>query len=97
MQEDIYLTGNTVRLTGTFKDINGNPKDPTLIKIIFYNHRYEKTDEISIGESSRLGVGEYFYDYKTPNQEQRIYYEWYGEIEGNPAIQRKGFRTQFII
>lgn len=97
MEDNIYLSGNTIRLTATFRDINDNLVDPSSIKVILYNYRYEKINEIPIGTSSKLGVGEYFYDYKTPMEEQRIIYEWYGEIEGNTALQRGSFQTKFII
>lgn len=97
IMENVYLTGNTVRLIGTFKDNSGNLKDPNLIKVIFYNYRYEKIDEYSVGIDNKLGTGEYFFDYKTPSQEMKIYYEFYGEIAGNPAIQRSSFQTKFII
>jgi hypothetical protein len=95
--ENTYLTGNTVRLTGTFKDINGALRDPSFVKVILYNYRYEKIEEFILGTVNKVGTGVYAFDYRTPNDEMKIYYEFYGEIEGNPAIQRSSFKTKFII
>lgn len=97
MNDNIYLTGNTIRLKAIFKDNIGNPKDPDMVKIIFYNYRYEKIDEFSLGQSHKIGIGEYVYDYVSSDNETRIYYEFNGEIAGNPAIQRSGFMTKFIV
>lgn len=94
--ENTYLTGNTVRLTATFKDNSGVLRDPNIIRVIFYNYRYEKIDEFSIGTANKISTGVYFFDYRTPNEEMKIYYEFYGEIAGNPAIQRNSFKTVFI-
>jgi hypothetical protein len=97
MMENTYLTGNTVRLTATFKDNGGQLKDPNLIKVIFYNYRFEKIEEFVLGSANKVSIGQYFFDYTTPRDEMKIYYEFYGEIAGNPAIQRNGFKTKFII
>lgn len=95
--DNIYLTGNTVRLKAVFRGDDGELKDPEMVRVIFYNYRYEKIEEFSLGDSHRVGVGEYVYDYVNSDEEKRIYYEFNGEIAGNPAIQRDGFVTKFII
>jgi hypothetical protein len=96
MGEKMYLTGDTVRVYASFFDVNGNPKDPEIVKVKFYDYRYNLLEEFLISSSNKLAVGEYFFDYRTQNKEMRVYYEWYGEIAGNPVIDRDGFRTKFI-
>lgn len=93
--EKTYLTGNTVRLYASFFGNDGLPKDPTLIKIRFYDYRYNLLEEFLLSDN-KIGVGEYFFDYRTPSEEMKVIYEWYGDIAGNPAIERSGFRTVFV-
>jgi len=50
-----------------------------------------------LGEGNMIEIGEYAYNYKTSStEEERIIYEWYGEINGLPSLKRSTFRTVFI-
>lgn len=92
-----YQAGNTIRLVCTFKDFNGVKINPTNTKISFYNYKYERLQQTTLSITNRLETGVYFYNYITPSTlEQRIIYEWYGEINGLPSIKRGSFRTVFI-
>lgn len=90
---NFYQHGNTVKLECTFYDFDGQLVDPAAIKVIVYNYKYEVIFE---GTGSRISLGKYFYDYKTESIEQRLFYEWYGEIDGLPTLKRGEFVTQFI-
>lgn len=94
---NIYQAGNTVRLTCTFEDFDGNRVTPMNVKIIFYNHRYEKLQEVSLGSGNQIDTGVYVYNYTTSKEEeQRVVYEWSGEINGVSSLKRATFRTIFI-
>lgn len=96
--DTVYQSGNTVRLECTFEDFNGYKVDPDTIKVIFYDYRYTKINEIIIGLSNKKSTGVYYYDYVTPVNEEnkRVYYEWYGEIDGTPALKRGSFIVRFV-
>lgn len=91
-----YQYGNTVRLECKFFNFGGQPVDPTLIKVVIYNSKYEQISSINLTVSNRLDIGDYFYDYTTEKKEQKLYYEWYGEIDGKPSLKRGTFMTKFI-
>lgn len=88
-----YQYGNTVRLECSFFDFTGEKTDPSLVKVLIYNERYEVILE---GTGEKVGVGEYLFDYTTEEKQQRIYYEWYGEIDGKPSLRRGEFITKFV-
>jgi len=91
---NVYQYGDTIRLECTFYDFSGEKVDPEYVNIIIYDSRY---NELFKGEGlSKGSVGEYFYDYTTEKKEQRLYYEWYGMIDGKPSLKRGEFMTKFI-
>ena len=93
----VYLTGSTVRLSAKFTDVEGNPKNPDTVKVILYDFRFNKIDEYVLGEENHIDVGEYVFDYIAPMMERKIHFEFYGEIGGNPVIERDSFITKFEI
>ena len=96
-QPNIYQAGNTVRLMCVFEDFDGNRVNPSSVKIILYDNKYQKLQESLLSSGYRIGTGEYVYNYITSSDsEQRIVYEWFGEINGLPSLKRSTFRTVFI-
>jgi hypothetical protein len=94
---NVYHAGNTIRLKCIFEDFDGNRINPSNVKIIIYDNKYKKIQESLLSSGYRTGIGEYVYNYITPSDsEQRIVYEWYGEINGLPSLKRSSFRTVFI-
>jgi hypothetical protein len=91
-----YQYGNTVRLECNFYDFSGLSVNPDFVKVVIYNSKYEVIFTETLSISNRSDVGKYFYDYITEKKEQKIYYEWYGEINGKPSIKRGQFITKFI-
>jgi len=88
-----YQYGNTVRFECSFFNFNNIKVDPQKIKLIIYDYKYNILFE---GVGIKKDVGEYFYDYTTEMKEQKLYYEWYGEIDGKPSLKRGEFMTRFI-
>lgn len=91
-----YQYGNTVRLECKFYDFENELVNPEIIKIIIYNSKYEVILNEFLNTNNSKGVGEYFYDYVTEKKEQKLYYEWFAEINGKPSIMRSQFITRFI-
>ncbi|PLR99661.1 hypothetical protein [Bacillus sp. T33-2] len=90
-----YPTGTTVTLRCTFKNEEGQSVDPTVVKLIIYNHKYEITETINV--TTKKEVGEYYHRYVTPAKSQTIIYEWNGEIDGLPSVERNSFLTKFMV
>lgn len=91
-----YQYGNTVRFECDFYDFNDSLVEPQLIKIVIYNNKYQSIFDEVLGVNNRKEVGKYFYDYITEKKEQKLYYEWYAEIDGKPSLKRGEFITRFI-
>ncbi|MFS1518483.1 hypothetical protein V1503_18780 [Bacillus sp. SCS-151] len=84
-----YQSGNTVWLSCEFEE------DPQLVKLIIYNYKQEKIEEITSVE--KIDVGMYRYPYKTiANKNETLHYEWYGETDGIVNLKRKSFCTSFL-
>lgn len=98
-QINSYKAGNTVRFSCEFKDFANQLADPPLIMFKVYNQRYEQIHTASLGSGEKAGIGNYFYDYTIPSTgytNQKLYYEWYGEVAGNPSLNRGSFKVVFI-
>lgn len=91
---NVYQYGNTIRLECIFRDFDDKKIDPNLVKLIIYNSKYEIVFQTNT--VVKKDIGEYFFDYTTENKEQKLFYEWYGEIDGKPSLSRGQFMTKFI-
>lgn len=91
-----YQYGNTIRFECSFYDFDNEKVDPDIVKMIIYNYKYEILHEVCLTQNDRSDVGDYIYDYPTDKKEQKLYYEWYGKINGKPALRRGEFMTKFI-
>ena len=83
----LALSGNTVRIKAEFKDFDGTNVSPDNVVLRIYSKgRVQINDDISL---SPMSEGIYEYDYEIPNLPDRaIYYEFAGELGGNPVIAR---------
>lgn len=91
----VYQYGTTVRFEAEFFNFAGVATTPETVKLKIYDSKYvELTTENGIAVTG--AVGKYFFDYVTPKKEQRLYYEWYAEIEGKPSLKRGEFITKFL-
>lgn len=91
------IAGSTVRIVNTFFNFDGKPQDPQLVKLKIYDRKYKVIQNINLSDGNKLETGKYFYDWKTPSEiKERYIIEFYGEISGNPTIERKQLVTKFI-
>lgn len=94
-----YKAGNTVRFTAEFRDFANNLSDPTLIIFRVYDQAYNKVGDYPVDLSSmKSSTGVYFYDYTIPSSgytNQKLYYEFYGEVSGSPSLNRSSFKVVF--
>lgn len=93
-----YQFGNTVKLEAFFKDFDGNPVDPSNIKLIVYDSKFGVVSSITITSENRVELGHYYYLYTLPagTNPKTIYYEWYAEIQGSPTVKRESLKLVFI-
>jgi hypothetical protein len=96
MKDEMYLCGSTVRLIGEFFDFEGKPKDVQFPKVIIYDYKYKKVAEYPLSDSNKVGVGKYSYDYITTENPTRVIYEFNGESDSLPALDRGSFTTLFM-
>lgn len=90
-----YLVGNTIYIDGFFYDLNNQPCNPQMVKLIIYNDKYIKIDEIILNDSHKIKNGHYRCPYKFDNVGQYVY-EFYGEIDGMPSLKRELINIKFI-
>jgi hypothetical protein len=95
---EIYLTGNTVTLEAQFTDVNGNPIEVQMPKVIIYDYKYNILKEVALVDSNKVmgEVGKYFYNYITDAKPMKLVYEIRGEVNGFPILDRNEFMTKFI-
>jgi hypothetical protein len=92
-----YLSGNSIRIQATFKDMNGVLVEPTSSKLIVYDNAYKKLSEYT--PLNKLSSGTYFYDYKTPTEQtDKTYFcEISGIVDGVEVLCRGTFGTRFFM
>lgn len=89
----VYQYGSTVRLECTFYNFENEIIDPSLVRVKVYDYKYNVIlDEIG----TKITTGKYLYDFVIPPKEQKLIYEWYGEIDGKPSIKRAEFIAKFV-
>ena len=99
MNINVYETGNTCRLQCKF-DIGEDGEilriDPPNVLINIYNNKYELLETIPYEKITREDIGVYIYNYKLPDEETRIVYEWLADFNGQTFFRRNSIRTTFI-
>ena len=96
INENVYLTGNTIRLFAEFRDLDGQLVDIMFPKLTIYNSKYKNILEVNLNDDNKISTGKYFYDFKTSLEPKRIIYEFSGELDGTPTLDRNSFVTRFI-
>jgi len=93
-----YQFGNTVKLEAYFKDFDGNPVDPSNIKLVVYDSKLSVIATIPVTSENRVELGHYFYLYTLPSgtNPKVIHYEWYAEIQGSPTVKRETLKLVFV-
>lgn len=91
------LTGDTVRLSVKFLDINGEQVDPEDVYLNIYNEKDIAIDTIQLTEVDKSGIGEYFYDFTIPYVSGNyIVYEFAGTYRNKPILSRERINTRFV-
>lgn len=93
----VYQYGTTIRFEVEFFDFEGIAVEPDAdsIKFRVYDSKYKQlTENSGVPVSGKLG--QYIYDYETHRKEQRLFYEWYAEIDGKPSLKRGEFVLKFV-
>lgn len=91
------VAGTAIRITNTFYNFDGVPQDPQIVRFRIYDRRYNLLEDFTLTDGNKLEEGKYFYDYITPSEpNQRYIIEFYGEIAGNPTIERETIFTAFL-
>lgn len=88
---NIHQAGNTVKITGTFNDWNGNKVNPETVKFMVYDAHYTKINEVTLDAANNTGVGEYFYDHVFDEAGDYVY-EWFAQIGNTPSLKRERIR-----
>jgi hypothetical protein len=93
------LIGNTLRMQVSFKTFAGETpsSDPLNIKLTIYDNAGEIVDEFSGVELVRVSRGVYYHDYVIPDGKTYLIYEWYGEMETNPAVNRGAIPREYLV
>ena len=92
----LYISGNTVKLSAEFRNLENMLIDAEFPKLIIYNYKWEKLEEITLTDANKEGTGKYAYYYPTPLKPTRIIYEFKGEMSGMVALDRGEFTTRFV-
>lgn len=82
-----YLRGTAVRLEGYFYDWDDKAVIPSLITLKIYNSIWAQIESISVSPENRAADGAFYYDYVFDDA-GTFYYEWVGEIDGTPSLDR---------
>ena len=86
------ISGNTIRLRAEFFDFDGSKVTPDNITVKFYNREKE---QIGDAQAATVVDGQIYYDYVAANPEIR-FYEFSGEINGQPVVERDQLEIQWI-
>lgn len=87
-----YFTGDTIRIQGTFRDLNNalTDADGNVVTLKAYNADTHAL--IASYTTARVSQGIYFYDYTFGNKEMAYIFELSGEFGGK--VQLKRFKTK---
>lgn len=90
-------SGDTVRLTATFKNFADALTDPTEITVKFYDQsKVQIGSTVTLDASNKDSTGVYHYDYIVPSGYKKIYYEFCGIIDDYPSVERDIIQVTFV-
>ena len=91
------LKGDTIRLTGEFKDFDKNFVEPESVTLNIYDKSNIAIQSITITTDNRIGIGLYYYDYVVPfTIEEFFICEFLGMYRGNPILDREKISVSFV-
>jgi hypothetical protein len=100
MSDLVYQAGNSIQISAKFRALNpdgsrGPVVDPTTVEVRIYDDHYKLIETHTGAEIMKLDTGYYAFWYTSPITPQVIWYEFYCEINGVPALKRDMLRTEF--
>jgi len=94
-----FFTGDTIKITGEFRNFGEVLVDPTNIQLKVYDESYTIVDTVTLVNRESVGIFTVLYTIPalTTSVMHRPYvFEWYAEIEGNISIYRERINVGFI-
>ena len=100
-----YVAGNTIKLTATFTNYEGETvsEEPTNIVLKIYDANMKQYGaSISVNSSDKIGIGVYsvYYtlpeDYTRLNFESIMHYKFFALLNGTPVSSGGKFKRVFI-
>jgi hypothetical protein len=98
MAATAVTVGDTIRLKASFYNWNGNLVDPEEITVSFFDSNKSRIgEEVPLNlTAAKESAGIYHYDYIVPSGHSRIYFEFKGEIDGKPSVERGELRPVWL-
>ncbi len=96
--EGMPLIGDTIRLKGEFKDLDGNLTDIEEPKVVIYDNRRNVIKEAT---PTKAGTGAYYYDLVVPDypeagkRSEPLVFEFSGQLGGQPVVGRSSFERMW--
>jgi len=96
--EGMPLIGDTIRLKGEFKDLDGNLTDIEEPKVVIYDNRRNVIKEAT---PTKTGTGIYYYDLVVPDypeagkRNEPLVFEFSGQLGGQPVVGRSSFERMW--
>lgn len=98
MNQYEFLGGDTIKITGKFKDYNETLVDPTEVTLKVYNTSFDLVDTIEEADITRSSEGIYYVDYILTDvtRSLELIFEWYGVINSKPSLDRIKVLVKFV-
>ncbi len=91
-----YQSGNTIKITATFKDEGGNIFDPAFIPSLkLYSGDYSLIDTFTPVKESE-GIYHYFLTLPEDTHPEMYIYEWKTLVDGKPVLKRQQLKVDFV-
>jgi len=87
--------GDTIRLTGDFKNWAGALADPTSVTVTTYDQNRNVLATLSGASVVKSETGKYYAEYLVPDVKMLIY-EFTGTLEGGAITQRKSLNPVWL-
>jgi len=89
----MFICKNTIKVSAEIEDINGNPVEPSVIKVNIYDSSYQLVESITDISND----GNYYYIYYTlPDAPGKYICEWYCEYLNNSYVKRSLWNVTFV-
>lgn len=91
----MIYSGDTVRLICNFKTFDGQSIDPEGVTLTIYDSDREQIEQFTLDDTNRDDVGVYFYDFVTPDDKEKVLFEFKGTRNNLPIVVRDSLAIKF--